>query len=37
LLAMTDDEFAQIAGDDESEMSREFLMIAIQRKSAKAA
>lgn len=37
LLAMTDDEFTEIAGDDESKMSREYLMISRQRKTNRAA
>lgn len=37
LLAMSDSEFAAVAGTDEKEMSREHLLIAFQRKTAKAA
>lgn len=37
LLAMTDDEFAAVAGRDEKDWSREHLLIAMKRKVSKAA
>lgn len=37
LLAMTDDEFKAVAGQDEKDWSREHLLIGFKRKTAKAA